>query len=151
YRLFSARDGELVLACGTDRQFARLADLVGRGEWREDGRFRTNAARVEHREALEPELERIFRTSTRDEWLSCLSAVGIPAGPVRGPLEALRSETAKALALVRESGGLSFVASPLRIEGCESPLRFPPALDQDGERLRKEFGLPGDKRVRRQT
>src|SRR5262249_49478491 len=42
YRLFSARDGELVLACGTDRQFARLADLVGRGEWREDGRFRTN-------------------------------------------------------------------------------------------------------------
>jgi len=142
YRVFSARGGQLVLACGTDRQFARLADLVGRGEWRKDDRFRTNAARVEHREALESELEGIFREGRRDEWLSRLSAAGIPAGPVRGPLEALRSETARALELVRESGGMSFVASPLRIEGHEPPLRFPPQLDQDGDKLRREFGLP---------
>ena len=142
YRSFSASDGPFVLACGTDRQFARLADLVGRPEWREDARFRTNTARVENRELLERQLEGIFRTEPRHAWLSRFSMAGIPAGPVRGPLEALQSETARALELVREAGGLSFVASPLRIEGHEPPLRFPPQLDQDGERLRKEFGLP---------
>jgi hypothetical protein len=35
-----------------------------------------------------------------------------------------------------------FVASPIRIEGEGRPLRFPPALDADGERLRREFDLP---------
>jgi hypothetical protein len=43
---------------------------------------------------------------------------------------------------VREAGGVSFVASPLRIEGHDPRLRFPPQLDADGDRLRKEFGLP---------
>jgi hypothetical protein len=34
------------------------------------------------------------------------------------------------------------VASPIRVDGKEAPLRFPPALDADGQRLRREFGLP---------
>lgn len=61
---------------------------------------------------------------------------------MRGPLEALRSETARALGLVLGSGGVSFVASAVRLDGHEPPLSFPPALDADGERLRREFGLP---------
>jgi hypothetical protein len=35
-----------------------------------------------------------------------------------------------------------FVASPIRVEGAEQRLRFPPALDADGESLRREFDLP---------
>jgi formyl-CoA transferase len=142
YRSFSASDGPFVLACGTDRQFARLADLVGRPQWREDARYRANAGRVEHRKTLESELQDIFRGQMRQAWLARFSAAGIPAGPVRGPLEALQSETARALELVRETGGIGFVASPLRLEGHTPPLRLPPRLDQDGERLRKEFALP---------
>jgi hypothetical protein len=60
---------------------------------------------------------------------------------VRGPLEALRSRTARALRSVLECGGVSFVASPIRIEGEPPRLRFPPALDGDGERIRGEFDL----------
>ena len=142
YRSFSASDGPFVLACGTDRQFARLADLVGRPQWREDARYRANAGRVEHRKTLESELQDIFRGQMRQAWLARFSAAGIPAGPVRGPLEALQSETARALELVRETGGIGFVASPLRLEGHTPPLRPPPQLDEDGEKLRKEFGLP---------
>jgi hypothetical protein len=37
---------------------------------------------------------------------------------------------------------VSFVAPPVRIEGEPSPLRFPPSLDEDGDRIRKEFDLP---------
>jgi len=143
YRSFAAADGEFVLACGTDRQFARLAELVGKTAWREDPRFATNAARVVHRAELEPELETLFRGEPRSEWLSRLAGAGIPAGPVRGPLEALTSETARALELVRECRGVRFLAPPIRVEGHEPELRFPPALDQDGEKLRREFGLPG--------
>jgi crotonobetainyl-CoA:carnitine CoA-transferase CaiB-like acyl-CoA transferase len=142
YRTFDASDGAFVLGVGTDRQFERLAGLLGRPHWIEDERFRTNGARVANRERLEDELAAIFRTDTREEWVARCRAADIPAGPVRGPLEALRSGTAAALRAVLAERGVEFVASPIRVEGRERRLEFPPALDQDGERIRTEFDLP---------
>ncbi|HTY40604.1 MAG TPA: CoA transferase [Thermoanaerobaculia bacterium] len=142
YRMFDASDGAFVLGVGTDRQFERLAALVGRPEWASGGPFTTNDARVTGRAALERELEPIFRREPRAAWVERCRGAGIPAGPVRGPLEALRSETARALGSVREARGVPFVAPPIRVEGARPPLRFPPALDEDGERLRREFDLP---------
>jgi len=142
YRTFSASDGEFVVAAGTDRQFARLAAAVGRPEWAEDPRFRTNEARLAAREEIERLLREIFRKEQREAWLSRLRSAGVPVGPVRGPLEALRSETARAIGAIVTSRGVSFVASPIRVDGHAAPVRFPPKLDEDGERLRREFGLP---------
>ena len=143
YRSFAASDGEFVLAVGTDRQFARLARIVGHAEWEEDSRYRTNPARVANREAIETELETLFRRESRGTWLSRCREAAIPAGPVCGPLEALESETARALGAVLEARGVRFVASPVRIEGHEPRLGFPPQIDADGDRIRREFGLPG--------
>ena len=145
YRTFTASDGDFVLGVGTDRQFERLAQLVGHPEWTADRRYSTNDGRVAHRAVLEAELVPIFLRESRATWVARCRAAGIPAGPVRGPLEALRSENARALASVAECQGVSFVAPPVRIEGEPAPLRFPPALDADGEKIRKEFGLPGRK------
>lgn len=141
YRPFAASDGEFIVAVGTDRQFARLCELVGKPEWSEDPAFRTNAARVANRVELEGDLARVFETRKRDEWVGALRAVGIPSGPVRGPLAALTSETARSLGAVISTAGVKFVASPIRLpEGA--PLRFPPALDEHGDAIRREFGLP---------
>jgi crotonobetainyl-CoA:carnitine CoA-transferase CaiB-like acyl-CoA transferase len=142
YRTFTASDGDFVLGVGTDRQFERLAQLVGHPEWSADRRFATNDARVVHRAVLEAELAPIFLRESRGTWVARCRGAGIPAGPVRGPLEALRSENARALESVRGCQGVSFVAPPVRVEGEPPPLRFPPALDADGERIRKEFDLP---------
>ena len=142
YRTFPASDGEFVVAAGTDRQFARLAAAVGRPEWADDPRFRTNESRLGTREEIERLLREIFEKEPREVWLERLRAAGVPVGPVRGPLEALRSETARAVGAVVTSRGVSFVASPIRVDGRAAPVRFPPALDEDGERLRREFGLP---------
>ena len=132
-----------VLAVGTDRQFARLAEVVGHPEWAEDERYRTNPARVSHRAELESKLEESFRREPRDVWLARFRRAAIPAGPVRGPLEALQCDTARSLAAVLERYGVPFVASPIRFDGHEPRLDFPPALDEDGEGIRREFGLPG--------
>jgi len=142
YRMFEASDGEFVLGVGTDRQFEKLARLVGRPEWAQSGRYRTNESRVRNRRVLEEELSQIFRGDTREAWVARCRAAAIPAGPVRGPLEALRSEAARAIDTLRETRGVAFVASPIRVEGAERRLEFPPALDADGDRIRREFGLP---------
>ena len=67
YRVFEASDGEFVLGVGTDRQFERLAALVGRPEWSQSDAFRTNAARVGNRADLEAQLGAIFLADTRGE------------------------------------------------------------------------------------
>ena len=36
---------------------------------------------------------------------------------------------------------------PIRVEGHAPRLDFPPALDADGEKLRREFGLPGRRKT----
>jgi crotonobetainyl-CoA:carnitine CoA-transferase CaiB-like acyl-CoA transferase len=143
YRPFEGADGAFIVAAGTDRHFARLCRIVGRPEWAEDAAFRTNSERLENRAALEGELERIFRARPRAEWVAACREAGIPAGPVRGPLEALRSEVAESLNAVVAAAGVSFVASPIRVDGSDAPLRFPPHLDEDGSAIRREFNLPG--------
>ena len=143
YRPFHGADGDFIVAAGTDRHFARLCEVVGRPEWAEDVRYRTNAARLENRRALEGELERLFLTRPRGEWIAACRAAGIPSGPVRGPLEALRSEVAESLNAVVTASGVPFVASPIRVEDVDAPLRFPPKLDEHGAAIRREFGLPG--------
>ena len=148
YRTFTAADGDFVIAAGTDRQFARLAVLLGHPEWAADPLYRTNSARLENRAAIEAAIGAILRREPRGAWLARLRQAGVPAGPVAGPLEALRSETARALGAVVESGGVSFVASPIHVAGHVPPVSFPPALDADGEKLRREFGLPGAPRPR---
>jgi crotonobetainyl-CoA:carnitine CoA-transferase CaiB-like acyl-CoA transferase len=142
YRSFSATDGDFVLAVGTDRQFARLSEVVGHSEWAKDPRYQTNPARVSNRADLEPKLEESFRCDPRDVWLARFREAAIPAGPVRGPLEALESATARALAAVLRRDAMPFVASPIRIDGHRPRLDFPPRLDADGEKIRKEFSLP---------
>jgi crotonobetainyl-CoA:carnitine CoA-transferase CaiB-like acyl-CoA transferase len=143
YRTFTAADGDFVIAAGTDRQFSRLAALLGHPEWAEDPRYRTNTARLQNRAAIEAAIGAILRREPRGAWLARLRQAGVPAGPVAGPLEALRSETARALGAVVDSGGVSFVASPIHVAGHVPPVSFPPALDADGEKLRREFELPG--------
>jgi glutaryl-CoA transferase len=142
YRPFRAADGEFILAVGTDPQFGRLCEIVAHPLWREDPRFSTNAARVENRAALENALEAIFRAEPRAVWLSRCREKGVPAGPVRGPLEALLSDTARALGAIQEVRGVRFVTSPIRVSGHHARLDFPPGLDEHGQRLRREFGLP---------
>ena len=143
YRPFEGSDGAFIVAAGTDRHFARLCKIVGRPEWADEAAFRTNSARLENREALEGELERIFRARPRGEWVADCRDAGIPAGPVRGPLDALRSEVAESLNAVVAAAGVSFVASPIRVDGSDAPLRFPPQLDENGSAIRREFNLPG--------
>ena len=142
YRPFAASDGDFIVAVGTDRQFRQLCDVVGRPEWAGDPARTTNAARVANRASIERDLQEIFAGRRREEWIAACRSAGIPSGPVRGPLEALESATARDLEAVATSQGVRFVASPIRL-GTPAALRFPPRLDEHGEALRREFALPG--------
>jgi crotonobetainyl-CoA:carnitine CoA-transferase CaiB-like acyl-CoA transferase len=82
YELLPTGEGDLVVAVGNDRQFAALAQVVGRPELAADDRFRTNAARVAHRDELRRALVDALAAKPAADWVPALSAERVPAGRV---------------------------------------------------------------------
>jgi crotonobetainyl-CoA:carnitine CoA-transferase CaiB-like acyl-CoA transferase len=148
YRAFEASDGGFLLAVGTDRQFEVLCGKVlGREDIAQDARFSTNAARVVNRKELVPVLSSLFAKETRATWLERFRSAGIPAGPVAGVLEAIRSPQATALGSVletsRDGRTVPTIRPPFFLDGFADPAPLaPPRLGEDTERLFAEVGLP---------
>ncbi|MCK5744895.1 MAG: CoA transferase, partial [Oricola sp.] len=82
YQTFETADGWLIVAVGNDGQFARLCRVLGLDGFAADPRFTTNAARVEHRDALTALLSDRAREWIRDDLLAALEKAVVPAGPI---------------------------------------------------------------------
>ncbi|MEM9996449.1 MAG: CoA transferase, partial [Bacteroidota bacterium] len=81
--LFRTAEGhDLLLAVGTDRQFAHLCTVLGLDGLPDDPRFATNAARVVHRDALGALLRDAILPHERDALLAALHDRHVPAGAV---------------------------------------------------------------------
>lgn len=98
--VYQAADGcQLVLAVGSDRQFALLCAALERAEWVTDPRFQTNAARVAHRAELEALLRARIGQVAGEELLLTLERLAVPAGAVRTVGQVLSSKPAQAMIL----------------------------------------------------
>lgn len=132
----------MVLAVGNDLQFARFAEVVGRLEWVEDERFRTNPARVENRTVLVPMIAQVLRQKTTDEWLQPLAEAKVPAAPVWNLHQVFSSELAEHRGARwpmhhPTAGRIDTVGSPLQ-HMSETPARPtlpPPTLGQHTEEV----------------
>lgn len=89
YETLQAADRPLVVAVGTDLQFAALCLEVGLIALPHDARFASNAGRVRHREELATELEAGLSTRPASEWVERLVKRGVPAGLVNSLDEAM--------------------------------------------------------------
>ncbi len=83
YRVFMAQDRGVAIAVGSERLWQAFCKAIGRAELEANPRFATNAARVENRKELEQILAEIFRLRPAAEWISGLSAEGVPCSLVR--------------------------------------------------------------------
>ena len=68
YETFATADGTLVVAVGTDHQFALLCEQIGLGELAGDPRFATNTARVANRVELRAAIADRLLTAPAGEW-----------------------------------------------------------------------------------
>ena len=79
---YRARNGHIVIACGNDELFRRLAACLERPELATDPRFSENAQRSDHVLALKETLEEILRPHDVEHWIGVLGAAGIPCSPI---------------------------------------------------------------------
>lgn len=82
YQVFAVRDGHVMLAVGNDGQFRTLCVVLDLPALARDVRFHTNAARVQHRDALVALLAPALAAHTRENLLARFEQSGIPAGPI---------------------------------------------------------------------
>lgn len=143
YGVFEAVDGPIVIAVGNDTMWSRFAPLVDIDP--QDVRFRTNADRIEHVEALWSEMAPVLATKSVRAWLRDLDEVGVPAGEVK------TIDAVYATAQVRQQnlvwttehsslGAIELPGSPLRYSRSAVAVRRPPpTLGEHTEEVREEF------------
>jgi glutaryl-CoA transferase len=148
YQVVPTADRPIVVAVGNDAQFAKLCDVLGAGALARDARFQTNADRVQHRDALDTELERLLGARPATAWLAALETAGIPAAPINDVAQVFEDPQVRhrrlRIDLARPGGGrVPLVASPVRLssDAPRTPLAPPRLGEHTDAILRERLGL----------
>jgi crotonobetainyl-CoA:carnitine CoA-transferase CaiB-like acyl-CoA transferase len=148
YETFPAADGDLVLAVGNDELWRAFCRATGLTALADDPRFATNRARVQHYDALKPQLDARLRAHTRAEWIERLAAEGVPCGSVRAIADVLTDPQLDArdmIAAVEHAtlGPLRTLGLPIKLSDTPGRVRTaPPTLGQHTQSiLRDDLGL----------
>lgn len=147
YQTFRASDGYFALGIGNDGQWKQFCESVGIKDWAEDDRFKTNAKRVENRKILIPLLEELFCHYEITHWLSILTSVGVPCGPINSIDQVMDDPQVQAREMVvrvdhPNTGLIQMVASPMKIPTSKVGVRLPPPMlgEHTEEVLREQLG-----------
>ena len=132
--IFLTRDGrEFVVAVGTERQYQQFVTALGLEALGSDGRFATNADRVENRQALNQLLAERVRTLDADQIEGEMRARKVPFGFVNDMAAVFEQPAANAQRF-RDGRGVRSVALAGDIEGLND-LSLPPALDANRQEV----------------
>ena len=150
YQVFRTATRPIIIAVGNDRQFARLAAILGHPEWAEDTRYALNRGRVSNRETLVCEIEKILQARPAAEWLPAIEAADIPVGPVNTLAEAFADPQVEARQLLVElehaaAGPITTLAQPMKFS--KSPPEYtsaPPVLGQHTREVLRSVGYSDD-------
>jgi len=154
YDTFDTADGVLVLACGNDSQWQRLCGVLGLADLGADGRFQSNAGRVEHYAELRGALQARLESRALAPLVEMLRSSGVPCGGVRSIAEALADPQILAREMVTTVGhptlgALEQLGLPVKLSSTPGAVRSaPPRLGEHTiDVLREDLGM-SDERTR---
>jgi crotonobetainyl-CoA:carnitine CoA-transferase CaiB-like acyl-CoA transferase len=141
YQTFAVADGHLIIACGNDSQFGRLAAVLGLADLAGDSRFATNAARVGNRLELSRVMEEKTLTFRRDDLLALLEKEGVPAGPINSVADVFSDPQFIHRGMKIDPEGAPGIRTPIRFSRSELALeKGAPRLGADTESVKSRLG-----------
>jgi crotonobetainyl-CoA:carnitine CoA-transferase CaiB-like acyl-CoA transferase len=147
YQALRTRDGHITVGGNTQRLWERLCAAIGRPDLVDDERFRTNDARMEHRGALEAELESALAARGTGEWVEELLAAGVPCGPIHDYRQVFDDPHTRAreMEVTLEhpvEGAVRALGIPVKLSDTPGSVRRPaPLLGQHTDEVLREAGL----------
>lgn len=134
YGVFHAKDGPVVIAVGTTKQFRLVcSEVLGRPDIAEDARYQSNILRAQNRETLLPLMNAEFAKLERSDLIARLKAAGVPCGEVLELRDALDNPRAAHLIHEHEhphAGTVRYFGSPWRFDGERVEVTPPPRLGE---------------------
>ena len=147
YGVFRARDRAFNIACGNERQWRSLCEVLEVTELAADARFATAPARVANRAALSALLDTRLAAADAAEWIVRLNARGIPSGPINDMAEVFADPQVRARELYVELahpvlGVLKTTGVPVKLSATPGSVRrLPPELGADTDAVLADSGF----------
>jgi crotonobetainyl-CoA:carnitine CoA-transferase CaiB-like acyl-CoA transferase len=133
YETFPTADGEIAVAVGSERQWARFCAAIGRPTLADDPRFTDNAARLAHRTELRAILGADFAAQPSADWLARLAGADVPCGPINDLAAVFSDPQVIARRMVETVehptiGPLRVTGVPFKLAATPGSVRTPPPL-----------------------
>ena len=136
YQAFRCADGYITIGAANDRNFAKLARVLGHPEWIADARFAADHQRVAHRAELAALIEADTSRQPRAHWIAELEQAGVPCGPILDYEDALTTPQALAREMTVDVdhptlGPLRTLGTPIKMSAAPlNPRRRAPMLGE---------------------
>jgi crotonobetainyl-CoA:carnitine CoA-transferase CaiB-like acyl-CoA transferase len=150
YQAFRCADGHITIGAANDRNFAKLARVLGRHEWIADPRFAADHQRVARREELAGLIEQVTSREPRAFWIDELEKAGVPCGPILDYQEALSTPQAIAREMTVNVehptlGPLRTLGTPIKMSATPlDPRGRGPMLGEHTDAVLTEAGYGSD-------
>ncbi|MEN2768221.1 CaiB/BaiF CoA transferase family protein [Ornithinibacillus xuwenensis] len=141
YQTFQTMDGEMVIAVGNDNQFKAFCSILGKEQYSEDERFKTNPARVQNRDILVPLLQEVLITKPTNYWLDYCHQYQIPCGPIQNLEDVTNDPQLHERNMFLETfhptaGLIKMIGSPLKLSRTPVALQHhPPIAGEHNEEI----------------
>lgn len=151
YDSFKAKDGSMIIACGNDKLWALLCELMEMPQLIKDERFYENQLRVQNHVLLKQIIEDWLKDYTVNEAVSMMLDSEIPAAPIFNVAQVVNDEH---IAKAREmfvgiehpvAGKIKITGNHIKMSGTPiTSFKHSPLLGQHNEEIYKEYlGLTG--------
>ena len=150
YQAFRCADGYITIGGANDRNFTRIARVLGHPEWLTDERFATNDERVQNRADLAALIDAVTSTEPRAFWLDQLEQAGVPCGPILDYEDALTTPQAIAREMTLDVdhptlGRLRAIGTPIKMSRTPlNPRRRAPLLGEHTDAVLRSAGYSDD-------
>jgi crotonobetainyl-CoA:carnitine CoA-transferase CaiB-like acyl-CoA transferase len=148
YQVFPVADGHVIVAVGSDNQFAKFCTVLGEPKLAEDERYRTNSDRVRNRTTLVPHVSGLTLKFRRDDLIGKLEAVKVPAGPINTVADVFSDPQVIARGMrldmpypAAAAGRVPGVRTPIKINGIPMSSGHPsPRRGEHTKEILREIG-----------
>lgn len=150
YQAFRCADGYVTIGAANDRNFQKVARVLGHHEWLADARFTSNTQRIANRDTL----ARLIETETTQQpvefWLSEFEKAGVPCGPILDYEHSLTTPQAIAREMTIDVehptlGTLRTLGTPIKMSSTPlNPKRRAPLLGEHTDEVLHHAGYSDD-------
>lgn len=152
--VFRVKDGHVLIATFNDREFARLAEVLGHPEWADDPKYARSRDRLANRRQLTDDIHEALSHHGKHHWMKVINAAKVSCGPINDMSDIEKDEQLNERGMFVTlhhpvMGDVRVVGSPLKFS--DTPVVYskaPPLVGEDTDTILREDLTLSDDEIR---